>query len=276
MRALFVSAGNPVLSVPDGEELDGGDRRARPLRRDRHLHVARPPSTPTTCCRRRRSSSARTSRSRSSALFTKPFINMTEAVVEPSRRGAPGVGDHRGHRRAGSASCPRASSRSAARQGRDQALAAPARRHAAAHRPAGRPLRPAPRRAQPRSACARSRTGSSSPSTSRPGVLARQDPPRGRAGPALPARDRGRGRCARRGGGRRRRRVPAADDRAARAALAQLLDAQLAEADGRRPRPSRPDPPRRRARPPGSPTASGCGSPPPTARSRPSRCSATR
>ena len=43
-----------------------------------------PPSTPTTCCRRRRSSSARTSRSPFLALFTTPFIQMTEAVVEPS------------------------------------------------------------------------------------------------------------------------------------------------------------------------------------------------
>ena len=42
--------------------------------------------------------------------------------------------------------------------------------------------------------------------------------------------------------------LPAADDRPARAPLAQLLDAQLAEADGRRPRPPGADPPRRRGR----------------------------
>ena len=33
VRALFVSAGNPVLSVPDGDALERGDGRARAVRR---------------------------------------------------------------------------------------------------------------------------------------------------------------------------------------------------------------------------------------------------
>ena len=43
------------------------------------------------------------------ALFTTPFIQMTEAVVEPRGRGAPGVGGDRGDLASGSGSCPRAS-----------------------------------------------------------------------------------------------------------------------------------------------------------------------
>ena len=50
IRALFVSAGNPVLSVPNGEELEAAIGGARPLRRDRPLRHRHRPPLPTTCC----------------------------------------------------------------------------------------------------------------------------------------------------------------------------------------------------------------------------------
>ena len=268
MRALFVSAGNPVLSVPDGEELTAALGEL-------DLCVAIDIYMSDTARHADYVLPATTFLEREDyplpflGLFTKPYINMTEAVVEPS-------GEARQEweiveeiaSRVGRRPVERARP-AAARANRDQALAAPARRHAAPHRPARRPLRPAPRRPQLEASAG----GAARDRPRRPprgGRAGAEGPPRGRAGPALPARDRGGGRLARRGGRRRRRRVPAADDRAARAALAQLLDAQLAEADGRRPRRIAPGSTPTTPRPPGSPTASGCGSRPPTARSRPS------
>ena len=109
---------------------------------------ATPPGTPTSCCRRRPSSSARTSRCRSSASSRTPFIQMTEAGRRARGRGAPGVGDHRGHLPADRDRAAPAMPLPAARASAGSAaLAAAAGRPAAALRPEGRPVRPASRAA---------------------------------------------------------------------------------------------------------------------------------
>ena len=171
------------------------------------------------------------------------------------------MGDHRGRSRAGSASSRRA--RWPARllgQARDPVLAAAAHRPAAARRPEGRPVRAAPRRAQRREAGAATRTGSCSPSTCAPGVLRKQIRHRDRPRAPRPARD-PRARSTRLAQPQRPRpRLPAAADRPARAALAQLLDAQRPAADARRAHARGPDPSRRRRARSGSRTASAAGS----------------
>ena len=135
IRALFVSAGNPVLSVPDGEALERalGEldllRVARPLRqRDqppRRLRAARhDAATSATTCRSRSSAS---SPSRSSS----PPSGRAAA-----RRGAPGVGDHRRDRpphrrgalqRAGAAPAGASSASGSARSGSSTCCCAPGR-----------------------------------------------------------------------------------------------------------------------------------------------------
>ena len=83
MRALFVSAGNPVLSVPNGEELAAAMRGL-------DLSVAIDIYMSETAGQADYVLPATTFLEREDlplpflALFTKPFINMTEAVVEPA------------------------------------------------------------------------------------------------------------------------------------------------------------------------------------------------
>ena len=95
IRALFVSAGNPVLSVPNGDELEAAMGELDLMvsidfyvnDTAKHADYVLPATTfleredfPLPFL----------------GLFTTPFIQMTEAVVEPCGRGASGVGDHRG------------------------------------------------------------------------------------------------------------------------------------------------------------------------------------
>ena len=164
IRAMFFSAGNPVLSVPNGDELEAAiDGLELSVAIDlyvtdtsRHCDFVLP---------------ATTMYEREDfplpflALFTTPFIQMTEAVVEPR-------GEARQEWEVIEEIAERIgvvpSSVWAARllgKARDQALAAAAGRPAAAHRAEGRPVRPAPRRPQPREAARATRTGSCSPST---------------------------------------------------------------------------------------------------------------
>ena len=193
------------------------------------------------------------------ALFTTPFIQMTEAVVEPRRRGAPGVGGHRGDLASGSASCRRASlaarcsagpGSSCRRGGSSTCCCAPAPRATcsacAAAASASAKLRRQPARDRARraprarrAARARSATATGGCASTRPRSRAEVE----RLAPRRTAHD---------------PRLPAAADRPARAALPQLLDAQRAAADARRPRPRRPHPSRRRRRRPGSRTATRC------------------
>ncbi len=112
IRAMFFSAGNPALSVPNGDELvEAMGELELSVAIDlyvtdtsRHCDFVLP---------------ATTMYEREDfplpflALFSTPFIQMTEAVVEPRGRGAPGVGGDRGDLRRGSASCRRACSRRA-------------------------------------------------------------------------------------------------------------------------------------------------------------------
>jgi formate dehydrogenase len=83
MRALFVSAGNPVLSVPNGEELAAAMREL-------DLSVAIDIYMSETAQQADYVLPATTFLEREDmplpflSLFTKPFINMTEAVVEPA------------------------------------------------------------------------------------------------------------------------------------------------------------------------------------------------
>ena len=246
MRALFVSAGNPVLSVPDGEELSAAIGEL-------DLCVAVDIYMSETAKHADYVLPATTFLEREDyplpflGLFTKPFINMTEAVVEPSgeaRQEWEVVEDI-----ASRVGVVPSSVLAMRLLGKVGIKLSPRRLVEMLLRlgPQGDSLRAAARRAQPQ-APARA------PARHRPRRRARargpgaQGAPRGRAHRPLPGGDR------RRGGGAelplrgRRRGLPAAHDRPARAALAQLLDAQLAEADGRRSRPPRPHPSRRRER----------------------------
>ena len=190
IRAMFFSAGNPVLSVPERRRARGRDRAGSSSRSRSTSTSPTPRATATTCSRRRRCYEREDFPLPFLALFTTPFIQMTEAVVEP-----------RGEARqewevieeiaSGSGSSRRASW--PLRQlGRVGVKLSPRRlrRPAAAQRAEGRPLRPASRRAQRREARARTRTGSCSPSTSPPDVLPRPDPPHGQARPPRRRRDR--------------------------------------------------------------------------------------
>ena len=195
MRALFVSAGNPVLSVPDGEELAAAIGAARPLRRDRHLHVRHRQA------RRLRAAGDHLPRARGLPAAVPGPVH--EALHQhdrggrrAGRRGAPGVGDRRGDRRAGSASSPRACS-ALRLLGRAGIKLSPRRLVETAA--------PASARRATASACAAagstSKAAARGPARDRPRRAPRgrragaEDPPRGRAGPALPARDRRRGRA---------------------------------------------------------------------------------
>ena len=110
IRAMFFSAGNPVLSVPNGPELEAAIE-------DTELSVAIDLYVTDTSRHCDFVLPATTMYEREDfplpflALFSTPFVQMTDAVVEAARRGAPGVGGDRGRSRGGSASCRRASGR---------------------------------------------------------------------------------------------------------------------------------------------------------------------
>ena len=81
IRAMFFSAGNPVLSVPNGDELEAAMAELE-LSVAIDLYVTDTSRHCDFCARRRPCTSARTFRSRSSPSTTL-FVQMTEPVVEP-------------------------------------------------------------------------------------------------------------------------------------------------------------------------------------------------
>src|SRR5207244_1034215 len=166
IRAFFVSAGNPVLSVPDGGALEAALEQLDLMvsldfyvnETNRHAHYVLPSTTflerddiPVAFL----------------GLFNAPFIQVTKPVVAPSGEAR----QARGARQEGAPSRPQGASRRSGHRLRDRA--------------------------------SRSRQ-------------------------------------------RQQRRLPAATHRPARASLAQLLDAQFAAPDARRPHALASDPPRRR------------------------------
>jgi formate dehydrogenase len=219
VRALFLSAGNPMLSVPDGHALERALERLELCvsldlyvnESNRHADYVLPA---TTWLEREDLPLAFL------GFYTKPFVQWTEPVVEPAgeSRQEWEVIEAAGGPPAGSA--------------RPARLAAPNRRPAAAHGSGGRPVRPAAQGTEHRQAAARAARGRD-PCRDRHRRPARQAAPSGPSRAPGPAPDRGRAAPA--GGDERRRsELPPASDRHARAALAQLLDAQRAAADARR------------------------------------------
>ena len=100
-----MSAGNPVLSVPGRRRARGAFEQLDLLvsldfyvnETNRHADYVLPA---TTFLEREDVPVAFL------GFFTTPFIQFTEAVVPPARRGAPGVGDHRRDLARGSGSRP--------------------------------------------------------------------------------------------------------------------------------------------------------------------------
>ena len=188
MRALFVSAGNPVLSVPNGDELEAAlpeldlmvsiDIYVNDTNRNADYVL------PATTFLEREDFPLPFL-----ALFTTPFIQSTEAVVEPARRGPPGVGGDGGRSRGGPASRrARVAPQRWLGKARRAALAEAARRDAPPQRAEGRPRSACGAAASVRRSCARTRTASTSASTGRRACW-RQGPPPRRQGPPRPARD---------------------------------------------------------------------------------------
>ena len=243
IRAFFVSAGNPVLSVPNGAELEeamAGLELSVAIDlyvsdTSRHCDFVLP---------------ATTMYEREDfplpflSLFTTPFIQMTDPVVEPagearqeweiidqiSRRAGVVPSSLRLLRWAGKAGMRLSPERLVdlilrAGPGGDWfgLRTRAAQRGRAAPQPARDRARRRPRRGSP----------------------ARQDPPPRQARAPRPARGAG-GRADAGVSKRPRPGLPAAADRTARAALAQLVDAQLAAPDARRSRAHGADPPRGR------------------------------
>ena len=135
---FFISAGNPVLSVPERRRARGGARAARPLWSRSTSTSTRPTATPTTSCRRPRGSSATTCRSPSSAS-TRPrsCSTPTPSSRRAARRARSGRSSTRSRGAIGVApysqpALRRAGASSACRM-TPQRLARPA----AAHRPDG-------------------------------------------------------------------------------------------------------------------------------------------
>ena len=167
IRAMFFSAGNPVLSVPNGPELEAAIEERRALGRDRPLRQRHRAAL------RLRAAGDDDVRARGLPAAVPgpvqhPVRPVDRAGRRAARRGAPGVGGHRGDLPPDRRRAVERLGDAAARQGRDPVHAEAARRPAAARRPEGRPVRAAPRWAERREAGAATRTGSCSPSTSRP------------------------------------------------------------------------------------------------------------
>ncbi len=198
IRALFVSAGNPVLSVPDGGALERALGQLELCvsldlyvnETNRHADYV----LPTTTFYEREDLPIALM-----GFFTTPFVQYTEAVVEPPgecRQEWEIVDDL--SRRIGVAPYS-AQAAAAAGQARLPDHAEAAGRRAAAHRPARRPVRPAPRRPEPQPAAraaARDRARRARGDRRAPGEAAHGV----RARPARAGRDRSR----RRGGSRPR------------------------------------------------------------------------
>ncbi len=271
---MFFSAGNPVLSVPNGDELEAAIGELE-------LSVAIDLYVTDTARHCDFVLPATTMYEREDfplpflALFTTPFIQMTEAVVEP-----------RGEARqewevieeiAARIGVVPSSVLAARLLGKVGIKFSPRRlvEPAAADRAEGRPVRPPPRRPQPRPSWRDNPHGIVLAEHLAPDVLRNQIRHRPRQVRLDPPEILRGGRAAR-GPKRQRARLPAAADRPARAALAQLVDAQRAAADARRPHPRGADPPRRRRGGRDRRRRRGAGSPPRTARSRSRRWSPTR
>ena len=243
IRAFFTSAGNPVLSCPDGDELEQalGDARAAGL--DRPLRQRDQQRTPTTSCPHHMARARR-----HAARVPRPLHDAVRAVRRSghraARRGARGVADHRrdleGDRRR-ALLAPGAATAGAARL--PDHAPAPAR-HAAAHGPRRRPfglrrrglslkwLRKHPHGVVTAPVIA---TDVLPKRVRHAGGKVRLEHDALRAGDRAPERRE-----------RRRPVVPAAADRPARAAIAQLVDAQRAAADARPARTAAADAPGRR------------------------------
>ncbi len=234
IRALFVSAGNPVLSVPDGDALEGalGDLELMVSldfyvnETNRHADYV----LPTTDLLRARRHAARVPRLLHDAVHP---VHRRGRADPPARRARSGRSSTRS--RSGSASC-RSRSRRCAMLGRLPGLRPKPRRIAELL------LRTGPegdlfglrRGGLSLDKVARQPHGIVLADHIPTGVLSEKVRHKGSRVQLAPDGDRGRGRAPR---VRERRRpgLPAAADRPARAALAQLLDAQRAAADARRP-----------------------------------------
>ena len=86
----------PGALGPQRRRARGGDRASSTSWSRSTSTSTTPPATATSCSRRRRCTSARTSRCRSSALFTHPVHPDDRGGRRAARRGAPGVGGDRG------------------------------------------------------------------------------------------------------------------------------------------------------------------------------------
>ncbi len=245
IRALFVSAGNPVLSVPNGDALERAIEQLDLFvsldfyvnETNRHADYVLPS---TTWLERDDMPLAFLT------FYATPYINQTDAVVEPA-------GEAREEweiidqiaRRIGVAPYSMSALRRLAKIG---VRMTPQRMvdNLLRLRKGRRSLRLAQGRPQP-PAPARGAARDRAPRPARDRDPAPEDPPQVEAPRARPDPDPG-GARADVVVQRPQLRVPAAADRPARAALAQLLDAQRAAADARRARARAADPPRRRGR----------------------------
>ena len=165
-------------------------------------------------------------------FYTTPFVQYTDPVVAPRRRGARGVGDHRRASRGASASRPTRSKR-LRRLGELglRAHAAAAARPAAAHRPRPTCSGCAAAASSKLRAPARHRR---SPSTSPPACCASRSATATGACASTRRRSCAELRRLDAAGNGDDPELPAAADRPARAALAQLVDAQRPAAHARR------------------------------------------
>ncbi len=241
LRAMLITGGNPVLSTPDGAKLSAAlDELDLLVSLDLYVtetsklaHYILPT---TTFLEREDLPNVLTS------TAITPFFQATEAVVEPYGEArqeweiferAPPPHGTRGQRPRHRSAQPRSARRGevGARPHHAAAHVRPAR----PHRPLRRPFRVAPRRPLGRTLHARA------PPRRRPGRVRCHRSPRARCaapgppGAARPSRDRRRAGAAGVSSPGRRR-LPDPDDRPARDAFAELVDAQQRDVDeGRRP-----------------------------------------
>ena len=232
IRAMFFSAGNPVLSVPNGDELEAAMAELElsvaidlyVTDTSRHCDFVLPATT-----------------MYEREDFPLPFLALFDAVRPDDRaggraagRGAPGMGGDRGDRRPDRRRPVELLAVAPARAARHQALAAAADRPAAAHRAQGRPLRPAPGGLSI-AELERNPHGMVLAEHLAPDVLGgqiRNETKLVRLDPPEIAAEARRLEPERRPSG-----LPPAADRPARAALTQLLDAQLRAAHAGRSQP---------------------------------------
>ena len=239
-RASSFSAGNPVLSVPDGEALERALGQARPAWSRSTSTSTRRTATPTTSCRRRRGSSATTSRWPSSASTRRRSSSTpTPSCRRAARRARSGRSSSDLRATLGVAPYQRPALRGAGassacgsrpqrlldlllRTGRDGDWFGLRPRGLSRREAAPPPARRRARRPRSPPACCSKRVRH--PGGSGPAGPAERSQPSSRACAGVNGDDPG---------------LPAAADRPARAALAQLVDAQRAAADARRARAAR-------------------------------------